>query len=272
MTMNVKEFLNKIHNDKKNDSFYTVFNQFVFYLFASGKENYLGEKVEVNEFNNFVCDFEKYHDALLKYYVQVFHSDNIDDRYIDAENEIKELVKVNHRFIALKDRKINDFKNLFNEKIIENKIRITANNNKNIRDSYINFSKLKEDYDIIFKKQWDNISNEKLHKIVTDKCHYCNISISEIERLSENLELLTKRTYYGRGFTLEIDRKNPYGQYLPNNVVLSCYWCNNAKTDEFNETEFKSIGQTIEEVWKSRLKKIGETKNICISKLYYRFR
>jgi len=36
---------------------------------------------------------------------------------------------------------------------------------------------------------------------------------------------------------------------------MACYWCNNAKTDEFDGDEFKEIGEAIKKVWKKRLKK-----------------
>ena len=41
--------------------------------------------------------------------------------------------------------------------------------------------------------------------------------------------------------------------YKLDNVVLACYWCNNAKTDEFSPNEFKEIARGINEVWKRRL-------------------
>jgi 5-methylcytosine-specific restriction endonuclease McrA len=50
-----------------------------------------------------------------------------------------------------------------------------------------------------------------------------------------------------RGFNLEVDRKNPKGKYSPNNCVLACYPCNNAKSDVFSHAEFLLIGQSIRE-------------------------
>ena len=37
---------------------------------------------------------------------------------------------------------------------------------------------------------------------------------------------------------MEIDRIKANHEYLKDNVVLACYWCNNAKSDEFSEPEF----------------------------------
>jgi hypothetical protein len=35
---------------------------------------------------------------------------------------------------------------------------------------------------------------------------------------------------------------------------MSCYWCNNAKTDEFDDIEFKPIGELIGKTLRKRLK------------------
>ena len=56
-------------------------------------------------------------------------------------------------------------------------------------------------------------------------------------------------------FILEIDRKRPNEEYTTDNSVLCCYWCNNAKTDEFCATEFKAIGEEIGKIWRKRLSK-----------------
>jgi hypothetical protein len=49
-----------------------------------------------------------------------------------------------------------------------------------------------------------------------------------------------------RGKRLEIDRKDPFMAYDNlDNIVWCCYWCNNAKSNFFNETEFKPIALAI---------------------------
>jgi 5-methylcytosine-specific restriction endonuclease McrA len=40
-----------------------------------------------------------------------------------------------------------------------------------------------------------------------------------------------------------------------NNIVLACYWCNNAKTDTFTYEEFLRVGKVFAEIWKERLLK-----------------
>lgn len=57
-----------------------------------------------------------------------------------------------------------------------------------------------------------------------------------------------------RGFNLEVDRKDATGQYSPENCVLACYPCNNAKSDVFSYEEFLKIGDTIGNVKKRTLR------------------
>lgn len=53
---------------------------------------------------------------------------------------------------------------------------------------------------------------------------------------------------------MEIDKIESDKEYAKCNIVLSCYWCNNAKTDEFSLDEFKSIAKGINAAWNKRLK------------------
>lgn len=53
-----------------------------------------------------------------------------------------------------------------------------------------------------------------------------------------------------RGLTLEVDRKDNNEEYSPDNCVLACYPCNNAKSDVFLYEEFLKIGEAIGKVKK----------------------
>ena len=65
-----------------------------------------------------------------------------------------------------------------------------------------------------------------------------------------------------RGRTLEIERLLPNQPYDDlNNLVYCCYWCNNAKTDEFTAEEFQLIAQVLKIIWSNRLKKAREEKS-----------
>ena len=83
-------------------------------------------------------------------------------------------------------------------------------------------------------------------------CDYCGITEEQIETLLKNRSLY-KKNYRGR--YLEIDRLNSNEEYSKKNCVMACYWCNNAKTDEFTQDEFKIIGKAIRDVFQSRLNK-----------------
>ena len=103
-------------------------------------------------------------------------------------------------------------------------------------------------------EQWKDSKNfylwyEKQDKEQLGLCHYCH--------LPGNTE-----TYYGktfregrRGLSLEVDRKDSGQKYSPNNCVLACYPCNNAKSDVFFYKEFLKIGELVGEVKKMRMDK-----------------
>ena len=86
------------------------------------------------------------------------------------------------------------------------------------------------------------------------KCFYCGITEEEIRILVDSERVTTKRIAT-RGRKLELDRKKPELPYDNiENIVFSCYWCNNAKTDTFTSDEFKKVGEVFKEIWKNRLK------------------
>jgi len=51
-----------------------------------------------------------------------------------------------------------------------------------------------------------------------------------------------------RGQNLEVDRIESKELYSPDNCVLACYPCNNAKSDVFSYQEFLEIGKIIGEL------------------------
>jgi hypothetical protein len=82
-------------------------------------------------------------------------------------------------------------------------------------------------------------------------CHYCNLSEGNLESYVASGKIKTKRLST-RGRDFEIDRIVPFKGYTKDNIVLACYWCNNAKTDEFTYEEFLPIGKQIQRVWVKR--------------------
>jgi len=103
------------------------------------------------------------------------------------------------------------------------------------------------------------LKKEKFYEIYGDDmspryCSYCGISEDQIEKLFNKDEIKTKR-WATRGRNMEVDRVQPNDEYN-SELVLCCYWCNNAKTDEFSGDEFKNIiAPSIRMVWNQRLEK-----------------
>jgi 5-methylcytosine-specific restriction endonuclease McrA len=93
------------------------------------------------------------------------------------------------------------------------------------------------------------------------KCYYCGITEENIKKLIDNKLIGTKRLST-RGRSLELEREKPEEPYdNTDNLVLCCYWCNNAKSDEFSEEEFKEIGKVIGKIWQTRLQRIRPGKS-----------
>lgn len=73
------------------------------------------------------------------------------------------------------------------------------------------------------------------------KCCYCGCSQNELEIFYSKNSSKRKTT---RGKTLEIERIKDK-EYTESNCKLSCYWCNNAKSDVFSYDSFKPIAVAI---------------------------
>jgi len=101
--------------------------------------------------------------------------------------------------------------------------------------------------------------------ISKEECSYCGISLKQIENLGYEGKLYNKRAYT-RGYSLEIDRMNPNKEYTLDNICMSCYWCNNAKTDEFTVEEFEGIARGINRIWQKRL----GTEIVVFPETFYR--
>lgn len=80
-------------------------------------------------------------------------------------------------------------------------------------------------------------------------CFYCDLSEEESQKIV-HLGLLTSKRFplngvisqgRNRGYWLEIDKKNPNGNYSESNSELCCYFCNNDKSDVFNDVQYKEF-------------------------------
>lgn len=159
-----------------------------------------------------------------------------------------------HNFI-ISNELVNIYSTEYWQQPIEYKI-----NGFSINEIYNSITKLeKSNYHLLKKLESEYIESfhiifpesEFENLLCANSCHYCEISVAEIVALSEK-KILYKKNF--RGWSLEIDRLNSNYEYTPANCVMACYWCNNAKTDEFSELEFMPVGKVIKSIWKNRLK------------------
>ncbi|GAB4161752.1 MAG: hypothetical protein Tsb0033_19720 [Winogradskyella sp.] len=89
------------------------------------------------------------------------------------------------------------------------------------------------------------------YRNIEKQCFYCGISEQECQEIVHKGILTSNRfPKYGnfkqgvnRGYWLEIDRKMPKEKYSKDNCVLACYFCNNDKSDVFNEEQYKLFFQ-----------------------------
>ncbi|MBC6992238.1 hypothetical protein [Hymenobacter sp. BT491] len=90
-------------------------------------------------------------------------------------------------------------------------------------------------------------------------CSYCRITEAEFAQLIADGQVQTRRLRT-RGTTFEADCREPWLGYAPSHVTLCCYWCNNAKTDEFTPDEFQPVANALARVWRQRLDGIPSTR------------
>ena len=101
-----------------------------------------------------------------------------------------------------------------------------------------------------------NFTNWYLLQLSTNeyKCHYCQTSIFEIRSLL-NHKIINGRNVRGgawRGPNFELDRKDPNGLYTEENCVLSCYFCNNDKSNTYSYPLYKNvIGPLRKQMWQN---------------------
>lgn len=92
-----------------------------------------------------------------------------------------------------------------------------------------------------------------------ERCHYCGTSAQQCAQLFEMQDGIKRynATRGGkRGRRLELDRRDPSKEYDElDNLVWCCYWCNNAKSNFFTESEFmpvaKAIGEALRRICES---------------------
>jgi hypothetical protein len=219
---------------------------------------------------------EKIEDSF-KTKIKIFLFDQANDKKIIEYLEVTSTEDITSTFTTfkLKNNIVNKYsteyyqfsrkENSLYEKIDNNLL--TVDNNYILANKYLkkNLNKYSKIYDILLNeyRKEEPINREDFNSLITNtSCSYCGITLDQIEELGANGELHNKRSET-RGYTLEIDRKEPNLEYTKDNCCMSCYWCNNAKTDEFSVEDFKEIARGINAVWNQRMKSSGIKETIC---------
>lgn len=170
----------------------------------------------------------------------------------------------------ISQEKCNEFSNLIehlntNQKILSKNKKETGPYQSIVKYKEVDKGSLKiYEFKECFKKYFNMtlIPSKFLNKFKENrKCAYCGVP-------EDKLGLLyTVRN--GRGNRLEYDRiisrdnvSSNKIAYSLDNIVLACYWCNNAKTDTFSPKDFKPIARGINQVWNEKLKQTFPNKTI----------
>lgn len=153
---------------------------------------------------------------------------------------------------------INTLKQQYPQQVLQIDLWYGSNRYKEIQKRK-SFLKAKLDQASEIEEVKIELSNDKIYELFLwwerqfKVCYYCKLPEAELERLHNQPGHINKR-YPKRGKSLELDRKDPHLPYSDiDNLVLACYWCNNAKTDTFTSEEFMEVGKVFKEIWKKRL-------------------
>lgn len=221
------------YNNKMEDSLITKIQLFLFSK-AFEDDFKINDYFEINKIDNIKIQFQNFkvtNDLANLYSSKYFQSkEDSEITYNNKTNRIMEIVS----------------KLMLNKQYM-----LSKTNLKKHRDIFKALKEVyREEFNKIFPKdEFDNLLKK-------NECSYCGITIEAIEELGKKGKLNNKRSDT-RGYSLEIDRKLPNLEYSSENCCMSCYWCNNAKTDEFSPKEFKPIAKGINEMWNIRLTQIN---------------
>ena len=134
-----------------------------------------------------------------------------------------------------------------NDEIAEmRRLRGLYNNKLRLYKSDFEFHSFKEFY------YWHLKTFEKQN----GECYYCHTRESTIATLFKKKFVSAKRRT--RGMHLEVERKDSEGnKYSPENCVLSCYFCNNDKSDVFTEEEYRRYLKNRKQFFDDEYKKLS---------------
>lgn len=223
------------YNRKAKESFETKYRLFVFHKYFVDNTTKIDE-LDVDDFLKFDITDELCYSFCNQYYQ-----------------------KENEQYIQYKDKSIKSSKitkDIFCYDKCEGKaslLRLTNDDYLKAQDTKAQeyYKKLRNSYKDEFIKSifpWKEFRD----MVQETRCYFCRITIDQICKMGQNGLLRNKRSDT-RGYSLEVDRLNPNIEYRKNNCKMVCYWCNNAKTDEFTCDEFKEIAKGIRKAWEHRL-------------------
>ncbi len=224
------------YRSKAQESFISRINVFLFKKIIDSNFDIEGNKLSENQEEEFLGFNLHNNNGWVEYFVTEYYQKNYGQVLFDIfsiNNQNK--LKVQDVYI-----KLEGLKKLLNVTSVDS-----------LKTDHILFEKyLSQVYPNIYSK---NDFNEDVGKCNNEncKCEYCETFLKDIRSLININKIRNKRSDT-RGYCLELDRKDPNYEYFKDNVVLSCYWCNNAKTDEFTYKEFKEIAKSIKQVWIDR--------------------
>jgi hypothetical protein len=182
-----------------------------------------------------ICSYitdESLENATIKEFQKFKYDDDRIQQAIKALQVSKSTDLFNHKLVSMLDKAIEDW-----------------NAKNRVLAPFKNYF-----YDNRLISQTDFIDFYGEDKDDNRSCDFCGITEGEIVKLINKGEIKTKRLST-RGKTMEIDRLEANKGYEKGNIVKCCYWCNNAKTDEFSAEEFEPIGLLIGYTLRKRLKK-----------------
>lgn len=245
--------INAKYKSKLIDSFNTKFKLFIFSRFLSDKnfDDYFAENIEKisKDFKEFEIT-QNLADIFSSQFYQKKGNEEVIYQCDNYKKTVKDIIEKLFDYDCIGKR---EYKKSYVFDLVNSDYRKEYKKskfpsiNKNLYDD------LKECY---LKNNPLFIFCDFIELISKTQCQYCGINIEQIEELGQNGKLHNKRSDT-RGYSLEIDRKSPNLEYSKDNCCMACYWCNNAKTDEYEADEFKEIARGINIIWNERLKQIN---------------
>lgn len=170
---------------------------------------------------------------------------NPKDKYFELcyEKRIHEFSKIDSYKNWSKGEARKKYKSL--DSFYEEELNIDNNELRNLRNQFKKFNDLYTKYfnqqrQELFKEpdkllEWFNNQN--------DRCNYCEISQSELLKIVSDRQgnlTLNQKTKRSKG-TLEIEKLDPSKGYTFKNSVLSCPFCNNAKSNLISEDDWRNF-------------------------------